>query len=170
MAKIKITTKPEYKQGYEAAQGNQPRRSPYRPDTNRETMWLEGYNAFQNGGSAPEEPRKRRTKAEMAEAKANPMAVQNFNEPSRELSPALMIKRTTEVSSPNKPREKGILEKLFDLQDQMKTETDPELLEVITMEHADLEWIICMEGGPKPSTRWEEYKKEKGLFFDRTAA
>lgn len=172
MAKIKLTTKPEYKQGYEAAQANQPRKSPYRPTTAREEIWLEGYNAFQSGGYAPEEPRKRRTKMEMAEAKKNPFVPSDFNTPNKPLPPALRVKseHTTTYRAPLKPREAGILEKMLNAKTKLKAETDPELRELLYMEFADLEWTVCVLDGPKPSTRWEEYKRENNLRFDRAAA
>lgn len=170
MAKIKYTTKPGYKKGYEAAQANQPRRSPHRPGTDSEAIWLKGYDAYLNGGEAPQEPRKRRTKAEMDEARKNPQPT-DFNRPRQPLSPALRIRGRDDHLRPMKPRGPGLLEKMFELREKIKKETDPELLEILHMEFADVEWTVCvLEGETKPSERWEEYKREHGLNFDRTAA
>jgi len=161
MAKIKLTTKPGYKNGYEAAQGNQHRKSPHRSGTASEELWLAGYDAYVSGGNPPEEPRKRRSKTEMKEDRLAPPestlpASLNVPEPPR--------RRLTE------PREDGIVEKVFKAKAKIKTETDPEILELLHMEVADLEWTITVADGPKPSTIWEEYKADHNLNFDKTAA
>lgn len=165
------TTKAGYKKGYEAAQSNKPSRSPHRAGTASEAIWLEGFHAYINGETPPEEPRKRRTKSEIEEARSKPFEPTDFNAPSKPLPSHMMIRSERDTYRPPAgPRKPGILETIFELQDKMKVETDPELLELLTMEHADLEWLICIEEGPKPSERWEEFKKEKGLNFEREVA
>jgi len=167
----KNTTKPQYKNGYEAAQANKPSRSPHRDGTASEAIWLEGFHAYVNGGSPPEEHRKRRTQVEMEEAKNKPFEPTGFNAPSAPLPSHMMIKSNQPSRFvPTTPRKPGMMEIIFELRDKMKVETDPELLEILTMEHADLEWIICVDDGPRPSERWEEFKKEKGMNFEREVA
>lgn len=156
--KPKLTTKPHYKSGYDAAKANQPRTSPHRDGSALELVWHAGWDAYMDGGKPPEEPRKKRTKAEMDEARSAPFK-------------SMLPEQTEPVYvRPSKPRTPGLTDKLFELQDRAETETDPELLELITMEHADLEWLICIDEGPKPSERWEDYKRDEGLNFDRQVA
>lgn len=173
-SKAKILTKPQYKNGYDAAQANKPRKAPHRPGTDSETIWLAGYDACQQGGPPPQEPRKRRTKDEMEEARKNPPVVSDFNTPSKPLSPALQMgNQSFGYGSPYRPihpRNPCLLEKIFAAQDKLLVETDLELRELLTMEIADMEWVICNESGPKPSDRWEDYKREHKLNFDRKAA
>ncbi len=160
--KSKLTTKPIYKNGYEAAQENKPRTAPHRAGTTSEEIWLAGYNAYQSGGAMPEEPRKKRTKAEMAADR---------NKPKESVLPAYLKPppRSVHVGL-KKEREPLALDKIFALKDKIKDETDRELLEIMHMELADLEWLITAAQGDKPSTVWEAYKKEHGLDFERTAA
>lgn len=159
----KLTTKPIYKNGYEAAQANNARQAPHRPGTTSEEIWLAGYNAYQSGGAMPEEPRKKRTKVEMEADK---------NKPKESVLPAFMRANTTRQSwtGPRKPRDPLTLDKIFALKDKIKGETDVELLEVMHMELADLEWLLCAAQGDKPSDVWEAYKKDHGLDFERAAA
>lgn len=161
---VKLTTKAGYKNGYEAASANQPCKSPHRVGTASEELWLAGYDAYVNGGKAPETPRKRRTKTEMADGVNNPPPVKRMPESMRMYNPEPNPSRRT------KPRKDGWLDKYFKAKDQMKTETDSEILELLHMEVADLEWTMFIEDGPKPSTIWDAYKNERGLNFDRTAA
>jgi len=165
------TTKAGYKKGYEAAQANQPSRSPHRDGTASDAIWLEGFHACMNGDTPPEEPRKRRTKEEMTEALNKPFEPTDWNAPRAPLPSHMLIKsRQNTHHKPTGPRKPGMMEIIFELRDKMKVETDPELLEILTMEHADLEWIICVDDGPRPSERWEEFKKEKGMNFEREVA
>lgn len=167
----KNTTKPQYKNGYEAAQANKPSRSPHRDGTASDAIWLEGFHAYMDGNTPPEEPRKRRSKSEIEEARNKPFEPTGFNAPSAPLPSHMMIRSNQDKQrAPTEPRKPGIMDKIFELRDKMKIETDPELLELLTMEHADLEWLICIDDGAKPSERWEEFKKEKGLNFDREVA
>ena len=170
--KAKILTKPQYKNGYEAAQANNPRKAPHRPGTDSESIWFAGYDAYISGGSRPQEPRKRRTKVEMEEVRNNPPTVSDFNTPNKPLPPSLQIKDFNgRVTGPIVPRTKpSMLEKIFAIKDKIKIVTDLELREVLHMELADMEWAICLDEGPKPSLRWEEYKREHNLNFDRKAA
>lgn len=157
--KPNLTTKPQYKTGYEAGQANQPRKSPHREGTAITDIWFAGYDAYMDGGKSPEEPRKKRTKAEMKEALTAP--------PSKTTSTAWR----TPVSTYNPtPREDGILENMFTAKKALEAETDVELREILHMELADLEWLVYIEKGEKPSNRWEEYKTERGLNFDRKVA
>lgn len=157
--KPNFTTKPQYKTGYEAAQGNQPRNAPHREGTALEIIWFAGYDAYLDGKSPPEEPRKKRTKAEMKEALTAP--------PSKPPSTAWR----TPVSTYNPdPRPDGILEHMFNAKKALEDETDVELREILHMELADWEWLVYVEDGEKPSKRWEEYKTERGLNFDRKVA
>lgn len=158
----KLTTKPIYKNGYEAAQANNARQAPHRAGTTSEEIWLAGYNAYVSGGAMPETPRKKRSKAEMKADK---------NKPAESVLPAYMKpKPETPRYTARKPRPPLILDEIFALKDKIKGETDNELLEVMHMELADLEWLLCAAQGDKPSTVWEAYKKEHGLDFERTAA
>lgn len=167
----KNTTKTGYKNGYEAAQAGKPSKSPHRAGTASEELWLEGFHAYMNGGMPPEEPRKRRTKVEMEEARSKPFEPTDWNTPSQPLPSHMIIKSKQDINRiPATPRGPGLLEKIFAAKDKLKVETDPELLELLHMEVADLEWVICAEDGPKPSTIWEQYKDDHGLNFDRTAA
>ena len=160
--KSKLTTKPIYKNGYEAAQENKPRNAPHRAGTTSEEIWLAGYNAYQSGGAMPEEPRKKRTKAEMEEDR---------NKPKESVLPAFMRAPTRSVHvGVKKERAPLTLDKIFALKDKIKDETDVELLEVMHMELADLEWLLTASHDEKPSKVWEAYKKEHGLDFERTAA
>lgn len=159
--KPNLTTKPGYKNGYEAAQSMQPRTSPHRDGTASEDIWFAGFDAYMDGGKPPEEPRKKRTKAEMEEARTAP--------PKSSLPTSMIRPSPVHMYNPN-PRPDGWLEKLFKAQEAIKTETDSEILELLHMEIADLEWTIYIEDGEKPSKRWEEYKSERGLNFDKNAA
>jgi len=164
MAKSKNTTTPYYRNGYEAAKENKPRRSPHRDGTALEAKWLEGYNAFVSGGTPPETPRKKRTKAEMTEArtiKASGVST---------LPEFLQRKFESVTIAPTKPRGPLLLDKITATKNKIETETDSELLEILHMELADFEWAITAGQGIKPSLAWEEYKKEHGLDFDRNAA
>lgn len=159
--KPNLTTKPQYKTGYEAAQANQPRRSPHRDGTAITDIWFAGFDAYMDGGNAPEEPRKKRTKAEMEEARTNP--------PKTPIATSLVMRPAVSTYNP-KPREDGILEHLLAAKAALAAETDVELREILHMELADLEWLVYIEEGPKPSTIWEAYKAERGLNFDRKVA
>jgi len=159
--KPNLTTKTQYKNGYEAAQNNQPRRSPHRDGTASEDIWFAGYDAYMDGDTPPQEPRKKRTKAEMEAARTAPP---------KSTLPESMRRRSIVPTYNAKPRADGWLEKLFKAQADIKTETDSELLELLHMEIADLNWIIDIQDGPKPSTVWEEYKRENNLNFDLKVA
>ena len=50
--KPNFTTKPQYKTGYDAAQDNQPRKSPHRDGTALEVIWFAGWDAYMDGGKA----------------------------------------------------------------------------------------------------------------------
>lgn len=161
MAKSKNATTPYYRNGYDAAKENKPRRSPHRDGTALEAKWLEGYNAFVSGGTPPQTPRKKRTKAEMAEVR----------NPNVSKLPEFLQRKFEPVSiAPIKPRGPLLLDKIMATKNKIATETDSELLEILHMELADFEWAITAGQGIKPSLAWEEYKKEHGLDFDRTAA
>lgn len=67
-------------------------------------------------------------------------------------------------------KEPLLLDKIFALKDQIKEETDSEMLELMHMELADLEWLISAGLGEKPSDVWDEYKTEHGLSFNKVAA
>ena len=144
MAKIKLTTKAGYKNGYEAAENNQPCKSPHRVGTASEELWLAGFNAFMAGGKSPEEPRKRRTKGEIKTDLLAP--------PKSSLPASLRIRKSSQHYGTLVPRGDGILEKLFKAKKKIETETDPEILEILHMEAADLNWRVCVEAGPLPST------------------
>ncbi len=160
--KSKLTTKPIYKNGYEAAQANEPSNPPHRHGTTSEEIWLAGYDAYKSGGAMPEEPRKKRTKAEMEEDR---------NKPKESVLPVFMRAKPRESwTGTKKPRAPLTLDKIFALNDKIKVETDVELLEVMHMERADLKWLLTAAQGDKPSTVWEAYKKDHGLDFERTAA
>ena len=160
--KPKLTTKPIYKNGYEAAERGEGRTAPHRSGTTSEEIWLAGYNAYQSGGNPPETPRKKRTKAEM-EA--------DSNKPAESVLPAYMKPKVVPPRyTERQPREPLTLDKIFALKAKIKDETDQELLEIMHMELADLEWLITAAQGDKPSDIWEAYKKEHGLDFERTAA
>ena len=159
--KPNLTTKPQYKTGYEAAQANQPRKSPHREGTAITDIWFTGYDAYMDGKSPPQEPRKKRTKVEMEEARTAP--------PKSTLPESM--KRSTYVPTYNaNPRADGILENMIKAKAALAAETDVELREILHMELADLEWLVYIEKGDKPSKRWEEYKTERGLNFDRKVA
>lgn len=160
MKKPKLTTKPPYKNGYEAAQNNSHRRSPHRDGTTLEGVWLAGYDAYIAGGPMPETPRKKRTKAEMHEARINP--------PVRTVDPVMLINRNQNqpIYGPRAPR---LLEKIFAVKNKIKVETDPETLELLHMELADYEWTITGAQGSEPTTVWDAFKIEHGLDFERTA-
>jgi hypothetical protein len=161
MAKSKNTTTPYYRNGYEAAKENKPRRSPHRNGTALEAKWLEGYNAFISGSTPPQTPRKKRTKAEMVEAR----------NPKISKLPEFLRRKFDPVSiMPTKPRGLLLLDKIMATKNKIVAETDSELLEILHMELADFEWAITAGQGNKPSAFWEEYKKEHGLDFDRSAA
>lgn len=161
LKKPNFSTKPQYKTGYEAGQNTQPRKSPHREGSALTEIWLTGYDAYLDGGKPPEEPRKKRTKAEMEEDKINP--------PKSTLAPSLMIKQPPSTYK-SKPREDGILEHMFAAKKKLDVETDVELREILHMELADWEWLVYLEGGEKPSTHWDEYKTERGLHFDKEVA
>lgn len=158
--KLKLTTKTGYKNGYEAAQANQPRQSPHRDGTASEELWFAGFDAFTSGGRPPEEPRKRRSKVEVSDAK--------FAPPSQ-IPTSLVMRKPVSSYVPN-PRGDGIMEHMIAAKATLAAETDVELREILHMDLADLEWLIFVEKGDKPSTRWEEYKTERGLNFDRKVA
>lgn len=167
----KVTTKEGYKKGYEAALANKPRKSPHRDGTASEALWLEGYDAYVNGGAAPQEPRKRRTKTEMEEVRSKPFDPADFNKSSGPISPALIMESTrARTRRSTEPRKPSLIDNIFAAKKKLETETDSELRELIHMELADLEWAALIEDGPKPSTIWGEYKSERGLNFDKTAA
>jgi len=165
----KNTTSKFYHNGYNAAQDNQPRRSPHRDGTNSETIWLEGYNAYINGDTPPEQPRKKRTKKEMEEAQA--VKTSNINTPNRELPRALNMFHTESLRADHaKNREPSLIDNIIAAKEKIKTETNAELRETLHMELADLEWYAFADDGKKPSTVWEEYKAKNGLDFDRKVA
>ncbi len=159
--KPNLTTKPHYKNGYEAAKENQPRRSPHREGSALTDIWFAGYDAYLDGGKAPEEPRKKRTKAEMEEARIAPPV---------STVPTSMAMRPPAQTYNFKPRKDGILEHMINAKAALEAETDVELREILHMELADWEWLVYIEDGDKPSTRWDEYKAERGLNFDREVA
>lgn len=162
MAKIKLTTKAGYKNGYEAAAGNQPRNSPHRVGNAAEELWLAGFDAYMSGGASPEEPRKRRTKKEMKEKREAP--------PVSCLPPSMRIRKKPSWYKSLGPRGDSLLDLLFKARKKIETETDPELLELLHMEVADLVWTITVADGQKPSDDWEKHKADHNLNFDKTAA
>jgi hypothetical protein len=165
------TTKPGYKIGWEAAEAGQPSRSPHRPGTGSEAIWLDGFHAFVNGETPPQEPRKKRTKIEMAEARANPAsAYMGINDDPRPLSPALLIKAlSTRDSRPIEVRGPGLFEDMIAAKMAVRNEHDPEMRELLYMDYADLDWLVSACPGDKPSNRWNSYKLENHLMFGRLA-
>ena len=159
--KPNLTTKPQYKTGYEAAQNNQPRKSPHRDGTAITDIWFAGFDAYMSGDTPPQEPRKKRTKVEMEEARTNP--------PKTPIATSLVMRKPVSTYNPT-PRADGMLEHLLNAKAALAAETDVELREILHMELADWEWLVYIEEGPKPSTIWEEYKTERGLNFDRKVA
>lgn len=164
--KSKLTTKPIYKNGYEAAQANEPRVAPHRIGTTSEEIWLAGYNAYVSGGAMPEEPRKKRTKAEMEEAKtAPPKSVLPAY-----MKPKFERPRYTPSKSTGKPGKLSLRDEIYAVEGKMFGVTDSEVLEIMHMELADLKWLMWAGRGDKPSDVWEAYKKEHGLDFEGAAA
>lgn len=155
----KITTTKFYHAGFESAKGDNPRRSPHREGTGSDEKWLAGYNAYISGGADPEEPRKRRSKEDIS---MDSSTTSNFNATPRELPHALRIKQTNfdVASDPNVKRKPHLMDQLFELKDQIKEETDSEMLELLEMDLADVEWLAGACQGVKPSDDWDSFKSE----------